>query len=78
MTYLDACVTHGVAMSDRLPPGWTTPAKAKIGDAARKIPIVFSPDYSLGVNTVFKLLELAGKVAGQPATTSKSSRCITA
>ena len=36
-------------------------AKAKIADAARKIPVVFRRNYSLGVNTVFKLLELAAK-----------------
>ena len=60
LTYVDACVTHGVAMVIGTT-GLDDGAKAKIADAARKIPIVFSPNYSLGVNTVFKLLELAAK-----------------
>ena len=60
LTYLDACVTHGVAMVIGTT-GLDDGAKVKIADAARKIPIVFSPNYSLGVNTVFKLLELAAK-----------------
>ena len=60
LTYLDACVTHGVAMVIGTT-GLDDAARAKIADAARKIPIVFSPNYSLGVNTVFKLLELAAK-----------------
>ena len=60
LTYLDACVTHGVGMVIGTT-GLDDAAKAKISEAARKIPIVFSPNYSLGVNTVFKLLELAAK-----------------
>ncbi len=60
LTYLDTCVTHGVAMVIGTT-GFDDAARAKIAAAARKIPIVFSPNYSLGVNTVFKLLELAAK-----------------
>ena len=60
LAYLDACVAHGVGMVIGTT-GFDQAGKAKIADAATKIPIVFSPNYSVGVNTVFKLLELAAK-----------------
>nr|MCU0825622.1 4-hydroxy-tetrahydrodipicolinate reductase [Leptospira sp.] len=36
--------------------------KQKIRDAANEIPIVFSPNMSIGVNLLFKLTEIAAKV----------------
>ena len=60
LTYLDACVAGGIGMVIGTT-GFDDAGKAKIAEAARKIPIVFSPNYSVGVNTVFKLLELAAK-----------------
>ena len=58
--YLDACVAGGVGMVIGTT-GFDDVGKAKIAEAAKKIPIVLSPNYSVGVNTVFKLLELAAK-----------------
>jgi 4-hydroxy-tetrahydrodipicolinate reductase len=60
LAYLEACVAGGVAMVIGTT-GFDEIGKAKIAEAAKKIPIVFSPNYSVGVNTVFKLLELAAK-----------------
>lgn len=60
LAYLDACVAGGVGMVIGTT-GFDDAGKAKIAEAAKKIPIVFSPNYSVGVNTVFKLLELAAK-----------------
>ena len=60
LAYLDACVAGGVGMVIGTT-GFDDAGKAKIAAAAKKIPIVFSPNYSVGVNTVFKLLELAAK-----------------
>ncbi len=60
LAYLDACVAGGVGMVIGTT-GFDEAGKAKITEAAKKIPIVFSPNYSVGVNTVFKLLELAAK-----------------
>jgi 4-hydroxy-tetrahydrodipicolinate reductase len=60
LAYLDACVKNGAAMVIGTT-GFDDAGKAKIADAAKKIPIVFSPNYSVGMNTVFKLLELAAK-----------------
>ena len=57
---LDAGVAGGVGMVIGTT-GFDEAGKAKIAEAAKKIPIVFSPNYSVGVNTVFKLLELAAR-----------------
>ncbi len=58
--YLDACVKNKAAMVIGTT-GFDDAGKARITEAAKHIPIVFSPNYSVGVNTVFKLLELAAK-----------------
>jgi 4-hydroxy-tetrahydrodipicolinate reductase len=60
LAYLDACVAGGVGLVIGTT-GFDDAGRAKIAEAARKIPIVFSPNYSVGVNTLFKLLELAAK-----------------
>ena len=60
LAYIDACVQAGVGMVIGTT-GFDDAGKAKIAAAAKQIPIVFSPNYSVGVNTVFKLLELAAK-----------------
>ena len=60
LAYLEACVAGGVGMVIGTT-GFDDSGKAKIAEAAKQIPIVFSPNYSVGVNTVFKLLELAAK-----------------
>ena len=60
LNYLDACVAGGIGMVIGTT-GFDDAGKAKIAAAAEHIPIVLSPNYSVGVNTVFKLLELAAK-----------------
>ncbi len=60
LAYLDVCVAVGVGMVIGTT-GFDDAGKTKIAAAAQHIPIVFSPNYSVGVNTVFKLLELAAK-----------------
>lgn len=60
LAYIDACVQAGVGMVIGTT-GFDDAGKAKIASASKQIPIVFSPNYSVGVNTVFKLLELAAK-----------------
>ena len=42
--------------------GFADDEKKKIYDAAKYIPVLFSPNMSLGVNLLFKLTELASKV----------------
>lgn len=44
--------------------GFTDDEKAQITKAAESIPIVFAPNFSVGVNLTLKLLETAAKVLG--------------
>ena len=44
--------------------GFTPEAKARVAAAARKIPIVLSPNMSVGVNVMFELVRQAAKVLG--------------
>jgi 4-hydroxy-tetrahydrodipicolinate reductase len=42
--------------------GLSAEGKAAIADAARSIPVVFAPNMAVGVNAVFKLLEVAARI----------------
>lgn len=42
--------------------GFTPEQKALIGEAAREIPVMFASNMSVGVNAVFKVLDLAAKI----------------
>lgn len=42
--------------------GFSAEGKAAITDAAREIPVVFAPNMAVGVNAVFKLLEVAARI----------------
>jgi 4-hydroxy-tetrahydrodipicolinate reductase len=44
--------------------GFTPEAKARVAAAARRVPIVLSPNMSVGVNVLFELVRQAGKVLG--------------
>jgi 4-hydroxy-tetrahydrodipicolinate reductase len=41
--------------------GFDDAGKKKIDDAAKEIPVIFSPNMSVGVNMMFKLVEIASK-----------------
>ena len=45
--------------------GFDDAGKAAIADAARHVPIVFAPNMAVGVNAVFRLLELAARILGE-------------
>jgi 4-hydroxy-tetrahydrodipicolinate reductase len=60
LAYLDACEARGAGIVIGTT-GFNAAGKARIEAASKKIPIVLSPNFSVGVNTVFKLLELAAK-----------------
>jgi 4-hydroxy-tetrahydrodipicolinate reductase len=45
--------------------GFTDEQKLAIEKAGKKIPVVFAPNMSVGVNLCFKLLEQAAKVIGE-------------
>jgi 4-hydroxy-tetrahydrodipicolinate reductase len=60
LAYLEVCEARGAGIVIGTT-GFDAAGKARIEAASKKIPIVLSPNFSVGVNTVFKLLELAAK-----------------
>ena len=59
--YLDACAAAGVPLVIGTT-GFDEAGKARIEEAARRIPVVFAPNMSVGVNLLMKLAELAAQV----------------
>ena len=62
--HLDICRKLGVNMVIGTT-GFNAQQKAQLGAAAQQIGIVFAPNMSVGVNLVFKLLEIASRVLAQ-------------
>ncbi len=60
MENLKACVKYGVRMVIGTT-GFTPEQQKEIEKASKKIPIVASTNMSIGVNVLFKLIEMAGK-----------------
>ena len=63
LTNLDLCRQHGKSIVIGTT-GFTEQERALIDLVAREVPVVMAPNYSVGVNLVFKLLEKAAKVMG--------------
>jgi 4-hydroxy-tetrahydrodipicolinate reductase len=61
LRHLEACTARGVAMVIGTT-GFDAAGKQAIAEAAARIPIVFAPNMSVGVNLVFKLLDMAARV----------------
>lgn len=61
LNHLAACRDRGIAMVIGTT-GFDAGQKEKIREAAEDIPIVFAPNMSVGVNLVFKLLDVAARV----------------
>lgn len=59
--YLDACVAVGVPLVIGTT-GFDQAGKARIAAAAERIPVVFAPNMSVGVNLLMKLAEVAARV----------------
>lgn len=45
--------------------GFSAEGKAAIAEAAREIPVVFAPNMAVGVNAVFKLLDVAARILNE-------------
>src|SRR5574338_613658 len=45
--------------------GFDAAGKAAIAEAAKQIPVVFAPNMAVGVNAVFKLLEVAARILNE-------------
>ena len=58
--YLDACTASGVPLVIGTT-GFDEAGKARIAAAAERVPIVFAPNMSVGVNLLMKLAELAAR-----------------
>ena len=61
LRHLDACVKHKCALVIGTT-GFDAAGKAAIAQAAQSIPVVFAPNMAVGVNAVFKLLEVAARI----------------
>ncbi|MCU0841287.1 MAG: 4-hydroxy-tetrahydrodipicolinate reductase [Thiobacillaceae bacterium] len=61
LAHLAACRKAGVAMVIGTT-GFDEAGRRSIAEAANEIPIVFAPNMSVGVNLVFKLLDMAARV----------------
>lgn len=59
--YLDACTEAGVSLVIGTT-GFDEAGKARIAEAATRIPVVFAPNMSVGVNLLMKLAELTAQV----------------
>jgi 4-hydroxy-tetrahydrodipicolinate reductase len=64
LRHLAICRRYGVAMVIGTT-GFDGPGKEAIAAAAQDIPLVFAPNMSVGVNVVFKLLDLASRILGE-------------
>lgn len=64
MEHLDACVRHGVKMVIGTT-GMSDEQQGRIEIAARTIAIVQAPNMSVGVNLVFRLLDVAARVLAE-------------
>ncbi len=64
LKHLEICRRHKVGMVIGTT-GFDAPGKQAIADAARDIPIVFAPNMSVGVNVVFKLLDMATRILNE-------------
>jgi 4-hydroxy-tetrahydrodipicolinate reductase len=69
-TSFEASVHHAALCADRGvalvvgSTGFTREARARVEEAARKVPIVLSPNMSVGVNVMFALVREAARILG--------------
>ena len=63
MRHLDACLKHARAMVIGTT-GFSDAEKKKIAEGAKRIPIVLSPNFAVGVNVLFKIADAAARALG--------------
>lgn len=64
LVHLEICRRNKVAMVIGTT-GLSDEAKQTVAEAAKDIPVVFAPNMSVGVNVVFKLLDMASRILSQ-------------
>ena len=63
LAYLEACLKQNRRMVIGTT-GFSEAQSARIAEAARRIPIVLSPNFAIGVNVVFRLAQTAARALG--------------
>jgi 4-hydroxy-tetrahydrodipicolinate reductase len=63
LRHLEACLKQGKAMVIGTT-GFDATGRARIAEGARRVPVVLSPNFAVGVNVVFKLAETAARILG--------------
>lgn len=63
LMHLEACRRHRVKLVIGTT-GFSAAGRKAIEDAAREIPVVFAPNMAVGVNAVFRLLDVAARILG--------------
>lgn len=66
LAHLDLCLGAGRSMVIGTT-GFSVEGRERIHQAAERIPVVFAPNMSVGVNLCFKLLDIAARVMGEDA-----------
>lgn len=64
LIHLEACRKHKVGLVIGTT-GFTAEGKKQIEAAGKEIPIVFAPNMAVGVNAVFKLLDVAARILNE-------------
>jgi 4-hydroxy-tetrahydrodipicolinate reductase len=64
LAHLEVCRRRGVNIAIGTT-GFSAEGKRAIEDAAKEIPVVFAPNMAVGVNAVFKLLDVAARILNQ-------------
>jgi len=64
LIHLEACRKHKVALVIGTT-GFNAEGKKQIEAAAKDIPVVFAPNMAVGVNAVFKLLDVAARILNE-------------
>ncbi|HEY6897768.1 MAG TPA: 4-hydroxy-tetrahydrodipicolinate reductase [Rhodocyclaceae bacterium] len=64
LAHLEICQRHGVHLVIGTT-GFNAEQKAVIEAASKKLPIVFAPNMAVGVNAVFKLLDVAARILNE-------------
>lgn len=63
LAHLETCLRHGKPMVIGTT-GFSAAQKARIAEGARRLPIVLSPNFAIGVNVVFRLAQTAAAALG--------------
>jgi 4-hydroxy-tetrahydrodipicolinate reductase len=63
LAHLEACLKHAKPMVIGTT-GFSAAQKARLAEGARRLPIVLSPNFAIGVNVVFRLAQTAAAALG--------------